>query len=130
MGDFEVVCAAGSLRPEHAPGVIHLDHRWTAGGVDLSITFTGAHLLHASVAACVLNDLYREAGGLGIQLDGVRVRADGGFSESWSSTGIQYTVEVDSPAGAAALEELVAIVDQVAEVPRALRHSTVVTRRR
>lgn len=98
--------------------------------MDLSITFTGAHLLHASVAACVLNDLYREAAGLGIQLDGVRVRADGGFSEAWSSTGIQYTVEVDSPAGPAALEDLLAIVDQVAEVPRALRHSAVVTRGR
>ena len=128
MGDFEVVCAAGSLRPEHAVGVVHLDHLWTAGGVDLSISFTGAHLLHAAVAACVLNDLFREAAGLGIQLDGARVCAEGGFSDSWSSTGIQYMVEVDSPAEPSILEELIAIVDQVAEIPRALRHSAVVTR--
>ncbi len=107
---------------------MHLDHRWTAGGVDLSTSFTGAHLLHAAVAACVLNDLFREAAGLGIQLDGVRVRADGGFSDSWSSTGIQYTVEVDSSADSSALEELISIVDQVAEIPRVLRHSTVVSR--
>ena len=130
MGEFEVVCAAGSLRGEPTEGVVHLDHRWTAGGVDLSTRFTGAHLLHAAVAACVLNDLFREAAGLGIQLDGARVRADGGFSDSWSSTGVQYTVEVDSSADASALEELIAIVDQVAEIPRVLRHSTVVSRAR
>lgn len=92
------------------------------------MTFTGAHLLHASVAACVLNDLYREAAGLGVQLDGVRVRADGGFSDSWSSTGIDYTVEVDSPADAATVAELLALVDTVAEIPRALRRGAVVTR--
>ena len=130
MGEFEVVCAAGSLRPERAEGVVHLDHRWTAGGVDLSITFTGAHLLHASVAACVLNDLYREAARWGVQVDGVRVCASGGFSESWSSTGIQYTVEIDSPAEAATVGELIGVVDGVAEIPRALRHGAVVTRRR
>lgn len=128
MGEFEVACAAGSLRPDPAEGnSVHLDHRWTAGGVDLSITFTGAHLLHASVAACVLNDVYREAARLGIQVEGVRVCADGGFTESWSSTGIEYRVEVDSPAEAAAVEELIAIVDRVAEIPRTLRHSAVVT---
>lgn len=128
MGDFEVVCAAGSFRQDRAEGVVHLDHRWTAGGVELAMTFTGAHLLHASVAACVLNDLYREAAGLGVQLDGVRVRADGGFSDSWSSTGIDYTVEVDSPADAATVAELLALVDTVAEIPRALRRGAVVTR--
>ena len=107
---------------------MHLDHRWTAGGVDLTIAFTGAHLLHAAVAACVLNDLFREAAGMGIQLDGARVRADGGFSDSWSSTGIEYTVEVDSAADPSALEELIATVERVAEIPRVLRQRAVVTR--
>ncbi|WP_232550289.1 hypothetical protein [Propioniciclava soli] len=89
MGEFEVACAAGSLRPDPAEGdTVHLDHRWTAGGVDLSITFTGVHLLHASVAACILNDVYREATRLGVPVEGVRVCAGGGFSESWSSTGV------------------------------------------
>ena len=62
MTDFSVECAAGSLRSlsESAP-VAHFAHRWTDGGVDVSADFTGAHLLHLSVAACVLNDLYREA---------------------------------------------------------------------
>lgn len=128
MGDLDVVCAAGSLRPDRAEGVVHLDHRWTAGGVDLSLTFTGAHLLHASVAACVLNDLYREAARLGVQLDGVRVCADGGFADSWASTGIRYSVQVDSPEDAEAVEELIAVVDRIAEIPRALRHGAVVTR--
>ena len=59
--------------------------------------------------------MYREAARLGVRVEEVRVCAGGGFSESWSSTGIEYTVEVDSPAEAATVEEVIAIVDRVAE---------------
>ena len=41
----------------------------------------GAQLLHLSVALCVLNDTYREASRLGIEIDGVAVEADGGFDD-------------------------------------------------
>jgi hypothetical protein len=54
-------------------------HRWTAEGVVTQAEFTGAHLYHLAAAGCVLNDVYREAVTLGIQIDGVRVRACGGF---------------------------------------------------
>ncbi|MCW3158025.1 OsmC family protein [Micropruina sonneratiae] len=122
MTDFSVECAAGSLRSlsESAP-VAHFAHRWTDGGVDVSADFTGAHLLHLSVAACVLNDLYREADKRGVILDGVRVTASGGFSDDWASTGITYRVDVDSPAEVAVVDELVALVDEIAEIPRAVR---------
>jgi hypothetical protein len=35
----------------------------------------------------------------------------------WTSTGISYTVELDSPASAADLAQLLAVVDEVAEIP-------------
>lgn len=121
MTDFFVECAAGSLRPSEAAAVTHFAHRWTDGGVDVTADFTGAHLLHLSVAACVLNDLYREADKLGVALDGVRVTASGGFSHDWVSTGIDYRVGVDSPADAAVVEQVIALVDEIAEIPRAIR---------
>ncbi len=91
--------------------------------------FTGAELLHVAVATCVLNDLYREAEKLGIPLAGVRVRATGGFDTEWASTGIDYRVEVDSPADPASIARLVELVDELAEIPRAVRAGAPVRRR-
>jgi hypothetical protein len=45
-------------------------HRWTPGGVTVEADFTGGHLFHPAAAGCVLNDLYREAATLGIELKG------------------------------------------------------------
>ena len=73
-------------------------------------------------AGCVLNDVYREAEALGVQLSGVRVAAAGGFdTATWASTGITYRVELDSAASESDVERLLARVDEVAEIPRALR---------
>ena len=129
MERFAVACASGSLRTslQDAAGLTHFDHRWTDGGVDVAAPFTGAHLLHAAVAACLLNDVHREAGNLGVPVDGVKVEAEGGFDPDWSSTGISYRIRVDSPADPDALAQLLAVVDQVAEVPRALRAGAAVT---
>ena len=55
-----------------------------------------AHVLHLSVALCVLNDTHREAERLGVQVDGVSVEADGNFDEEWCSTGIEYSVTIDA----------------------------------
>lgn len=129
MDTFAAVCTAGSFRGSGAgEPVTHFSHRWTDGGVDVTASFTGAHLLHAAIAACVLNDLYREAQRRGISIDGVRVTAEGGFSDDWSSTGVSYRVEVDSPVSPAAVDDLIATVDEVAEIPRALRAGAPVTR--
>lgn len=125
---FPVLCASGTLRSGGPDTTTHFSHRWSEGGVDVVADFTGAHLLHAAVAACILNDLYREATALGLQLDGVRVTAEGGFDADWGSTGVSYRVELDSPADEAAQRELLAVVDRVAEIPRALRAGTTVTR--
>ena len=128
MNDFSVECAAGSLRPSGSATVTHFPHRWTTGGVYVTADFTGAHLLHASIAACVLNDLYREADTRGITLHGVRVGAAGGFTHDWASTGIDYRVEVDSPADSSSVEQLIELVHTIAEIPRAVRAGAEVRR--
>ena len=104
MGDFEVVAGAGTLRSP-AAGVVSFPHKWTGAGITVEATFTGAHLLHLAAAGCVLNDVYREAENLGIAVLGVRVSASGAFNtETWQSTGISHTVELDTAAPAAAVE--------------------------
>jgi uncharacterized OsmC-like protein len=90
--------------------------------VTVEAEFTGAHLLHLATAGCVLNDVYREAPAFGITLNGVRVSAEGDFdSATWRTNGISYVVELDSEADAEQVGELLRRVDEVAEIPRAIR---------
>ena len=122
---FEVLLDAGSLRSPDPAFV--LPHAWTDEGVAVRGEGTGAHLLHASVALCVLNDVYREAERLGVPVAGVRVRAGGELDrEAWVSLGITYAVEVDAPAEQ--VGPLVERVDDVAEIPRVLRAGAPVER--
>src|SRR5262245_2827731 len=122
MGDeFPVLLTAGSLRGDGPDGWV-VPHVWTEDGVFVQAAPNGAGALHVAVALCVLNDLFREGEALGVPLRGVRVAARGEFDEeSWVSTGITYSVEVDSTAPHASVAELVARVDEVAEIPRVLR---------
>jgi uncharacterized OsmC-like protein len=130
MGDFEVAAGAGTLRST-AADVVSFPHRWTAEGVTVDAAFTGAHLLHLAAAGCVLNDVYREAENLGIAVLGVRVSASGAFNTgTWQSAGISYTVELDTTARAAAVDELLRVVDSVAEIPKAIRAGASVERAR
>ena len=77
METYAVVVGSGSLRSED-PSAVAMAHRWTDAGVAVLAPFTGAHLLHLAVAGCVLNDVYREAQALGVEVRGVRVTAQGG----------------------------------------------------
>ena len=120
--------SSGDLRSATGVGVV-MPHEWTDEGVTVESEFTGGHLYHLSAAGCILNDVYREAARLGITVRGVRVRASGGFDREWSSTGIGYEVDVSSPATPAELDQLLAVVDGVAEIPKALRSGTTVARR-
>jgi hypothetical protein len=57
------------------------------------------------------------------------VTATGGFNtETWQSTGIGYRVEVSSDAPAEDVARLLEVVDEVAEIPRAIRAGAIVTR--
>lgn len=125
---FEVTVGAGTMMSDSGAAV-RFPHRWTPGGVTVEADFTGGHLLNLAAAGCVLNDVYREAAALGIEVAGVRVTAAGGFdTETWQSTGIGYEVEVSSDAGAEQLAHLLEVVDQVAEIPRAIRAGASVRR--
>ncbi|MGH9212403.1 MAG: OsmC family protein [Acidimicrobiales bacterium] len=125
---YEVEVSAGSLRP--AAGGVVMPHRWTSEGVVVEADFTGAHLYHLAAAGCVLNDLYREAERTGIRIDGAWVRATAGFDPAtWASTGIDYEVDVASDASDEEIERLVWVVDDVAEIPKALRSGTTVARK-
>lgn len=118
LSPFGVRVASGSLR--EGDGVV-LPHAWTEAGVLAGPVTNGAQALHLSVALCVLNDTYREARRLDVQVDGVVVTADGAFDDVWASTGITYDIAVDTPAPASALDLLLEVVDEVAEIPRVLR---------
>jgi hypothetical protein len=84
------------------------------------IVVTGSYLTADEEG--VLNDTYREAAALNIEIVGVRVSASGGFdTRTWQSTGIQYVLEIDSPASSRDVEQLRLRVEQVAEIPKALR---------
>jgi hypothetical protein len=125
---FDVVVSAGSFAP-NADDALHVPHRWTPGGVTVHVEFTGAHLLHLATAGCVLNDIYREAEKSGIRVDGVRVTASGGFDpETWESTGISYSAQVQSSASGGELARLLDEVDAIAEIPRAIRAGAPVNR--
>jgi hypothetical protein len=125
---YGVVVSAGNLRPDAHDGV-SMPHRWTPEGVVIEAEFTGGHLYHLAVAGCLVNDLYREAHHLGIAVDGVRIRAFGGFDPgAWSSTGVSYEIDVASEATSDEIERLVSVVDDVAEIPKALRAGATVSR--
>lgn len=125
LSPLGVRAGAGSLRLDE--GVV-LPHAWTPEGVVAAPAANGAQLLHLAIALCVLNDTYREAERLGILVAGVEATTDGGFDEDWHSTGVSYTLAVDSPAPAEDVERLVATVDEVAEIPKALRAGATVRR--
>ena len=125
---YAVAVAAGGLQSE-SDGTVRFPHRWTSDGVTVHGAFTGAHLLHLAIAGCVLNDLYREAAASGVDPRGVRVSAEGGFdTDTWTSTGITYSVEIDSDAPTDELARLLATIDEVAEIPRAVRAGATVRR--
>jgi hypothetical protein len=125
LSPFGVTASAGSLRTRTGVG---LTHAWTTEGIDAAPASNGAQVLHLAVAVCILNDTFREAKALGIPVDGITVTADGGYDSDWRSTGIAYSLTIDSPAAPDDLERLIAVVDEVAEIPRALRAGTEVWR--
>jgi hypothetical protein len=124
---FSVRLTAGSRRA--ADPAFVLPHAWTDGGVAVEGAGTGAHLFHAAVAVCVLNDVFREARADGLTVEGVEVCARGGFTADWASTGVAYDVAVDGVPDDV-LEALLARVDEVAEIPRAVRAGASVERDR
>ena len=108
---------------EAGPFTLVTDRPTAAGGGGLG--FNGGQLLYMSIAACWSNDLYREATTMGIVLDGVEITVDGDFPARGSgSTPITVDVTVRSSAPEERIRELIAEVERVAEIPRAIRDAT------
>jgi organic hydroperoxide reductase OsmC/OhrA len=90
--------------------------------------FNGGQLLYLAVAACISNDLYREAASRGITLREVAIDVDGDFpSRGAPSTPIEVSLSVSGDASVMDLAELVDEVDRVAEIPNSIRGTTPVT---
>jgi putative redox protein len=100
-----------------------IDRPLSVGGRGLG--FNGGQLLNLAVAACISNDLYREAGARGLKLTRVRVEVDSDYvGGPATSTPIDYRVEVDGDATQQQLADLVDHVDSIAEIPNSLRQGT------
>jgi uncharacterized OsmC-like protein len=105
------------------------DRPVAAGGGGLG--FNGGQLLYLSIAACISNDVYREAATMGIAVRRVVVDVDGDFpARGAASTPIDVAVSVESDADDAAVGALIAEVDRVAEIPNTIRGTVPVTIRR
>ncbi|WP_377273787.1 OsmC family protein [Peterkaempfera sp. SMS 1(5)a] len=99
-----------------------MDRPVPSGG---GLGFNGGQLLYLAVAACVSNDLFREADASGISLHRVAVRVAGEFTgEPAVSAPISYSVEISGDASEDRLRALVAHVDRIAEIPNSLRGGT------
>ena len=110
---------------EAGPFTLVTDRPTASGGGGLG--FNGGQLLYLSIAACWSNDLYREAATMGIELDGVEITVDGDFPARGSgSTPISVEVVVRSSAPEARVRALIAEVERVAEIPRAIRDATAI----
>ncbi len=108
------------------PFTLTVDRPAAAGGG--GIGFNGGQLFYLSIAACWSNDLYREAATMGIQLDGVEVSVDGDFpSRGGGSTPIEVALTVRSTAPEDQVRALIAEVERIAEIPRAIREGPPIT---
>jgi organic hydroperoxide reductase OsmC/OhrA len=82
----------------------------------------GGEFLMLALATCYCNDLYREAGRLGIPIDGAEVEAMSEFAGvGIAAANISYRVKVHSPASAEDIQRLVQETDAVAEVHNTIR---------
>lgn len=105
------------------PYTVVMDRPADGGG--RGIGFNGGELLYLAIAGCVSNDLFREARAEGLDLQLVRVVVRGDFTgDPAVSTAVEYDVELSGGAPEAALRELAARVDAVAEIPNSLRART------
>jgi uncharacterized OsmC-like protein len=113
--------SAGSL-------TVVVDRPRAAGG--RGVGFNGGQLLYLSIAACVSNDIYREAASWGGRVHRVAVEVEGDFpGRGLPSTPISVVVDVDAEPGID-LGAIIAEVDRVAEIPNTIRDTTQVVIRR
>jgi organic hydroperoxide reductase OsmC/OhrA len=102
-----------------------------AAGGGGGLGFNGGQLFYLAVAACISNDLYREAETLSIPLKRVEMTVDGDFpGRGLPSTPITVDLVVEADAPVARLAALVDVVEGVAEIPNSFRGTTRMTIKR
>jgi uncharacterized OsmC-like protein len=105
------------------PFTLVADRPAHAGGGGLG--FNGGQLLYLAIAACISNDLYREAAGFGVIVNHVAVDVDGDFPAPGDpSTPITVEVDLDGEGPEDALRSLLATVIEMAEIPRSIASTT------
>ena len=111
------------------PFTLIADRPVAAGGGGLG--FNGGQLLYLSIAACVSNDVYPEAGTMGTTVRRAEAEVVGASpARGAASTPIDVRLTIEADADDAAIDALVAEVDRVAEIPNSLRGTIPVAIRR
>ncbi len=88
----------------------------------------GGELLLLALATCYCNDIYREAGKLGIQVTSVDVEVDAEFgSPGEPARNITYRARVRADENADAIRNLMQVTDRMAEIQNTLRLGLPVT---
>lgn len=121
--EFRNVAGEAAAIGSAGPYTLVVDRPADGGGRGLG--FNGGQLLYLAIGGCVSNDLFREAAIRGIRLTSVRVAVHGDFSgDPAVSDPVAYEVELGGDASQEQLEELVAHVDAIAEIPNSIRRGT------
>jgi uncharacterized OsmC-like protein len=85
-------------------------------------SINGGELLFAALATCFCNDLYREAGKRGIDVQEVNVEVTGAFGNPGEpARDISYRVKVRADAPQAAIDDLIRATDAVTEIQNTIR---------
>lgn len=85
----------------------------------------GGELLFLALATCYCNDIYREAGKIGIKVETVEVEVDGDFgAEGTPARNVVYRAKVTAHASQEEIEALMKFTDQVAEIQNSMRVET------
>lgn len=88
----------------------------------------GGELLFLSLAACYCNDIYREAGRQGIEIESVEVEVKGELDyDNLTESNILYSASVKAKAKRDVIVELINLTDKVTEIHKTLRTGVPVT---
>ena len=121
--EFTNVAGEAAAIGSAGPYTLVVDRPADGGGRGLG--FNGGQLLYLAIGGCISNDLFREAAIRDIPLVTVRVVVHGDFSgDPAVSEPVSYDVELVGDASEAELEQLVAHVDAIAEIPNSVRRGT------
>ncbi len=91
-----------------------------ASGFGSSVS--GGEMLLAALATCYCNDVYREAGKMGIEVFAVEVDCQAEFpAEGEPARAVTYSTRIRAKASEAQIQDLAARTDRMAEIHNTLR---------